>query len=90
MAPRSLLAKFEECIDLEIDSSHLADLRSESSSTNKPDADGIQNNININDIEVLKVREGEGGTLRLGFDSEESADYAVVLLNEIGYRVRRP
>ena len=46
--------------------------------------------ININDIEVLKVREGEGGTLRLGFDSEESADHAVVLLTEMGYRVRRP
>ena len=49
-----------------------------------------KNNININDIEVLKVREGEGGTLRLGFDSEESADHAVVLLTEMGYRVRRP
>ncbi len=49
-----------------------------------------QKDININDIEVLKVREGEGGTLRLGFDSKESADYAVDLLNEIGYRVRRP
>jgi len=49
-----------------------------------------QNNININDIEVLKVREGEGGTLRLGFDSEESADYAVILLNQLGFRVRRP
>jgi prephenate dehydrogenase len=47
--------------------------------------------INIKDIEVLKVREGEGGTLRFAFESEEDAEKAVGLLNSIGYscRVRR-
>ena len=30
--------------------------------------------VNINDIEVMKVREGEGGTIRLGFDSAENAE----------------
>ena len=48
-------------------------------------------NINIKDIEVMKVREGEGGTLRLAFEFEEQAGKAVVLLNRIGYssRLRR-
>ncbi len=48
-------------------------------------------NINIKDIEVMKVREGEGGTLRLAFELEEEADKAVKLLNRIGYssRLRR-
>ena len=45
--------------------------------------------ININDIEVLKVREGEGGTLRLAFESEMAAARAVALLNENGYEARR-
>ena len=45
--------------------------------------------ININDIEVLKVREGEGGTLRLAFESEMAAARAVTLLNENGYDARR-
>lgn len=44
--------------------------------------------ININDIEVLKVREGEGGTLRLGFASEDDARAAIRLLAEIGYAAR--
>lgn len=42
-------------------------------------------NINIKDIEVLKVREGEGGTLRLAFELEKEALEAVELLNRIGY-----
>jgi prephenate dehydrogenase len=46
--------------------------------------------ININDIEVMKVREGEGGTLRLGFDSDEAAGRALVVLEGIGYGARRP
>jgi prephenate dehydrogenase len=44
--------------------------------------------ININDIEVLKVREGEGGTLRLGFASEKDAREAMRVLAEIGYGAR--
>jgi len=44
--------------------------------------------ININDIEVLKVREGEGGTLRLAFEHESEAVAAIDLLEGIGYRAR--
>ncbi|MDP2982125.1 MAG: prephenate dehydrogenase [Candidatus Latescibacter sp.] len=44
--------------------------------------------ININDIEVLKVREGEGGTLRLAFEREQEAVEAIDLLEQIGYRAR--
>ena len=46
--------------------------------------------VNINDIEVMKVREGEGGTLRLGFDADDVADRAVETLEAVGYRARRP
>jgi prephenate dehydrogenase len=46
--------------------------------------------VNINDIEVVKVREGEGGTLRLGFDSDEAAIHALALLQKLGYQARRP
>ena len=44
--------------------------------------------ININDIEVLKVREGEGGTLRLGFDSAQAAAQALDILEGMGYDAR--
>jgi prephenate dehydrogenase len=44
--------------------------------------------INIQDIEVLKVREGEGGTIRMGFDTRGNAERAVVLLDGAGYEVR--
>ncbi len=45
-------------------------------------------NININDIEVLNVREGEGGTIRMGFDSRPCAELAVEVLGKAGYSVR--
>jgi len=48
-------------------------------------ADG---DINIKDIEVLKVREGEGGTIRLGFGDSESARGAEELLTDVGFKVR--
>lgn len=44
--------------------------------------------ININDIEVLNVREGEGGTIRMGFDSRPCAERAVDVLAKAGYSVR--
>lgn len=44
--------------------------------------------INIKDIEVLKVREGEGGTLRLAFDREEEAADAIAILTQLGYTAR--
>jgi prephenate dehydrogenase len=45
-------------------------------------------NININDIEVLKVREGEGGTIRLAFDSAAAAGKAAVVLQKAGFQAR--
>ncbi|MFH1570425.1 MAG: prephenate dehydrogenase [Gemmatimonadota bacterium] len=46
--------------------------------------------VNINDIEIVKVREGEGGTIRLGFDSDAAAARALELLHGLGYKARRP
>lgn len=40
--------------------------------------------ININDIEILRVREGEGGTIRLGFSSGGEQERALSLLREAG------
>lgn len=45
--------------------------------------------VNINDIEVVKVREGLGGTLRLGFDGDAVSQQAVAVLHELGYEARR-
>ncbi|NOY58164.1 MAG: prephenate dehydrogenase [Calditrichaeota bacterium] len=41
-------------------------------------------NINIKDIEVLKIREDEGGTMRLAFSTKEERETAMVLLKEKG------
>jgi prephenate dehydrogenase len=47
-----------------------------------------EKNININDIEVLKVREGEGGTIRLAFDGPAVATAAVEALHKAGFNAR--
>lgn len=44
--------------------------------------------INIIDIEILRVREGEGGTLRLGFECIEEMEHALSALADGGYRAR--
>ncbi len=44
--------------------------------------------INIKDIEVLKVRENEGGTLRLAFDSRSTASRAIEIIRKAGYEAR--
>lgn len=44
--------------------------------------------INIKDIEVLKVREGEGGTLRLAFETEEDRANALQVLSRAGFEAR--
>ncbi|MBI4603238.1 MAG: prephenate dehydrogenase [Planctomycetes bacterium] len=44
--------------------------------------------INVKDIEVLKVREGEGGTMRLAFESQELAREAVEELKRAGLAAR--
>lgn len=40
--------------------------------------------INISDIEILRVREGEGGTIRLAFASSDEQERAVTLLTASG------
>jgi prephenate dehydrogenase len=45
-------------------------------------------NINIKDIEVLKVREGEAGTIRMAFESRETADNAISVLTSLGLTAR--
>jgi prephenate dehydrogenase len=47
-----------------------------------------QEQVNIDDIEVLKIREGEGGTIRMGFGDQSDAAQAVAILSEAGYQVR--
>jgi prephenate dehydrogenase len=46
--------------------------------------------LNIKDIELLKFREGTGGTFRLGFDTDEAAAAAVDVLDTAGFRAHRP
>ena len=43
--------------------------------------------INVRDIEVLKVREGEGGSLRLGFGEAEDKASAIRILKTLRYTV---
>ncbi|MCX7984081.1 MAG: prephenate dehydrogenase/arogenate dehydrogenase family protein [Bacteroidetes bacterium] len=43
--------------------------------------------INIKDIELVKVREGRGGTFRLYFDSVTTADEAKIVLQQAGFEI---
>ncbi len=45
--------------------------------------------LNIKDIEILHLREGEGGTLRLGFATEDDAEGATRILESRSFTVRR-
>jgi len=45
--------------------------------------------INIRDIELLKIREGTGGTFRIGVESDLDADSAINVLAENGFRAHR-
>jgi prephenate dehydrogenase len=45
-------------------------------------------NINIKDIEVLKVREGDAGQLRLAFESAADRETAIRLLCQSGLEAR--
>ncbi len=45
--------------------------------------------VNVQDIEILRLREGEGGTLRLGFRTAPEAAAALEVLTALGYRVQR-
>ena len=43
--------------------------------------------INVKDIEIVTVREGEGGILRLGFSQKNEAENAADILTTSGYEV---
>ncbi|MEN3038875.1 MAG: prephenate dehydrogenase [Candidatus Kryptonium sp.] len=43
--------------------------------------------LNIKDIELLRVREGTGGTFRLSFGSENDAKKAIEIITSLGYKV---
>jgi prephenate dehydrogenase len=45
--------------------------------------------VNIQDIEIVRLREGEGGTLRLGFASAGEAERAVTVLRGLGVEAQR-
>ncbi len=45
--------------------------------------------VNIKDIEVLKIRENEGGTLRLAFSSESEREQAIRILKQVGFECRK-
>jgi len=45
--------------------------------------------INIYDIEILRIREGEGGTMRIAFASGEEQDQAITLLNTAGIPAKK-
>jgi prephenate dehydrogenase len=47
-----------------------------------------EENINVLDLEILKVREGEFGTLRLAFKRHEEATKAVAILQKNNYEAR--
>jgi prephenate dehydrogenase len=44
--------------------------------------------INVQDLEILKVREGEAGVLMMAFRRAEEAEAAMGILAGIGYRSR--
>ena len=45
----------------------------------------FENNINIKDIELLKIREGSGGTFRIAFESEVETGKAKKVIEQIGF-----
>ncbi len=47
-----------------------------------------ENRINIKDIEILRVREGEGGSLKLAFRNYTEAENAVDILKISGYEAK--
>jgi prephenate dehydrogenase len=48
-----------------------------------------EHGINIVDIEIMRIREGDGGTLRLAFRTEEDAEAAVSALRNSGMAAKR-
>lgn len=48
----------------------------------------FNNNINIKDIELLKIREGTGGTFRLSFESEDDVIKAGEIIKKEGFDIK--
>lgn len=48
-----------------------------------------ESGVNITEIEILRVREGEGGTIRVGFATDLEQENAIRVLREKGYTVRK-
>ena len=48
----------------------------------------FESNINIKDIELLKIREGSGGTFRIAFVSENDAERASEIIEKIGFTTK--
>ncbi len=46
------------------------------------------NNINIKDLELQKIREGSGGTFRFAFESEADAEKARTIIEKIGFSTK--
>jgi prephenate dehydrogenase len=45
--------------------------------------------VNIKDIEILRVREGDGGTLRLALENEPALEQALSILAQKGFKVKK-
>ncbi len=45
--------------------------------------------VNISEIEILRVREGDGGTMRLAFSSDFTVNKAQKILEQCGYKARK-
>lgn len=45
--------------------------------------------LNIKDIEILRIREGIGGTLRLALESDEAVNQGIEVLESHGFRVKK-
>ena len=48
----------------------------------------FENKINIKDNELLKIREGSGGTFRIAFESEADAERAKKVIEKIGFSTK--
>lgn len=48
----------------------------------------FDNNINIKDMELLKIREGMGGTFRLAFSTKQEADSAKKVIESAGFSTK--
>ncbi len=48
----------------------------------------FQAGINIKDIELLKIREGTGGTFRISFDNQQAADKALQIVDKLGFTTK--